>query len=169
MHPAKIRRRVLAVNWRQLRISAAAFVCLMLATLALAQSRRTLQDRYGSDVYRTSKGLVIKPTFAPNDALCAAQIMAEGRTMKEAELETVLEELAPKDARGKFIIDTFLDYTCLETDDAGKIAGAHGCGGVSEDYERVTITKWGNTNDYTAADVAYYRRGCKIKKPHHGR
>jgi hypothetical protein len=162
----------LAVNWRQLRIPTAAFVCLMLATLALTQSRSTLQDRYGSpvgDVYRTSGGLFIKPTFAPNDTLCAAHITAEGRTMKEAELETVLEELAPKDARGKYIIGTFLDYTCLETDNARQITGAHGCGGVSEDYERVTITKWGNTNDYNSADVAYYRHGCKLKKPHHGR
>jgi hypothetical protein len=144
----------------------------MLATLALTQSRSTLQDRFGStvgDVYRTSNGLFIKPTFAPNDALCAAHISAEGRTIKEAELESVLEELAPKDTRGKYIIGTFLDLTCLETNDAGQITGGHDCGGVSEDYERVTITKWGNTNDYNSADVAYYRRGCKTKRPHHGR
>jgi len=144
----------------------------MLATLALTQSRSTLQDRYGSpvrDVYRTSKGLVVKPTFAPNGSLCAVDITAEGRTMKEAELETALEELAPKEARGKYIIGTFLNYTCVETDDAGQLTGAHGCGGVSEDYERVTITKWGNTNDYNSADVVYYRRGCKTKRPHHGR
>jgi len=162
---------VLAVNWRHLRIPAAAFVCLMLATLALTQTRTTLQDRYGSpvaDVYRTSKGLLIKPTFAPNDGLCAAHIAAEGRTMKEAELETVLEELAPKDARGKYIIGTFLDFTCLERNDAGQVTGSHDCGGVSEDYERVTITKWGSTNDYKSADVAYYRRGCTTKRPHHG-
>lgn len=163
---------MLAVNWRQLKVPRVAFVCLMLATLALTQSRSRLQSLYGrpvSGVYRTSKGLFIKPTFAPDDTLCAAHISAEGRTMKEAELETVLEELAPKDARGKYIIGTFLDYTCLETDKAGQFTEAHGCGGVSEDYERVTITKWGNTNDYNSADLAYYRRGCKTKKPQHGR
>jgi hypothetical protein len=144
----------------------------MVATLALTQSRSTLQDRYGrpvGDVYRTSNGLFINPTFAPNDTLCAAHITAEDRTMKEAELETVLEELAPKGARGKFIIGTFLNYTCLEKDDAGQLIEAHGCGGVSEDYERVAITKWGNADDYNSADVAFYRRGCKTKKPHHGR
>ncbi len=144
----------------------------MLATLALTQSRSTLQELYGSpvdDVYRTPKGLFIKPIFAPNDALCAAHISAEGRTIKEAELETVLEELAPKNRRGKYIIGRFLDYTCLETNAGGQITGDHECGGVSEDYERVTITKWGNTNHYNSADVAYYRRGCKIKRPHHGR
>ena len=160
------------MNWKHLKIPAAAFACLMLAMLALAQSRSTLQDRYGisvGDVYRTSKGLLIKPTFAPNDSLCAAHITAEGRTIKDVELETVLEELAPKDTRGKYIIGTFLDYTCLETNDAGQIAGDQYCGGVSEDYERVTITKWGNTNDYNSADVLYYRRGCKIKRPRHGR
>jgi len=89
----------------------------MLATLALTQSRGTLQDRYGrpvGDRYSTSKGLLIKPTFAPNDSLCAAHITAEGRTMKEAELETVLQELAPKDARGKFIIGTFLIFGNIE-------------------------------------------------------
>ena len=163
---------MLAVNWRHLRIPAAGFVWLMLPTHVLTQSRSTLQDRYGSpvgDVYRTSKAVLIKPTFARNDSLCAAHITAEGRTTKEAELETVLKELTPKDARGKYIIGTFLDYTCLERNDAGQITGAHGCGGVSEDYERAAITKWGNTNDYSSADVVYYRRGCKTKKPHHGR
>jgi hypothetical protein len=160
------------VNRRLLRLPATAFVCLMVATFAPTQSRSKLQDQYGNpggDVYRTSNGLFIKPTFASNNALCAAHITAEGRTIKEAELETVLEELAPKDARGKYIIGTFLDFTCLETNDAGQITGGHDCGGVSEDYQRVTITKWGNTSDYSSADVAYYRRGCKIKRPHHGR
>jgi hypothetical protein len=87
--------------------------------------------------------------------------------MKEAQLDTALEELAPKDARGKYVIGTFLDFTCIETDNAEQLSGAHSCGGVSEDYERLTITKWGNTNDYNSADVVYYRRGCKTKKPHH--
>ena len=144
----------------------------MLATFALTQSRSMLQERYGNpvgDVYRTSKGLLIKPTFAPNGSLCAAHVTAENRTMTEAELETVLEELAPKDARGKYIIGTFLNLICLETKDAGQINGAHACGGVSEDYDRVTITKWGNTNDYNSADVAYYRRDCKTKRPRFGR
>ena len=89
--------------------------------------------------------------------------------MKEAELESALEELAPKDTRGEYVHGTFLDYTCLETDAAGKFIGAHDCGGVTEDYKRVSITKWGNTNDYRAADITYYQRGCKTKKPHRTR
>lgn len=81
-----------------------------------------------------------------------------------------MEELAPKDSRGKYIMGTSLNLACFfETNDAGQIAGALGCGGVSEDYERVTITKLGNTNDYNSAYVAYYRRGCKVKRATHGR
>ena len=84
--------------------------------------------------------------------------------MKDADLETILEELAPKESRGKFVIDTFLNYTCMETDDTGKLSGVHNCGGVSSEFERLKITKWGNTDDYSAADITYYRSGCNTKK-----
>jgi hypothetical protein len=84
--------------------------------------------------------------------------------MKDAELDPVLEELTPKATRGKYLMGTFLDLSCMETDKSRELTGAYSCGGVSEDYERVTITKWGNTNDYVSADIVYYHRGCKAKK-----
>ena len=168
---AEIRRRVLPVDYKQTRISVFVLLCLTLATLVLSQNRNALQDRYGSpvgDVYRTSNGLLIKPTFA-NNTLCAVNITAKDRKMKDAELKPILDELAPKDARGKYVMGTFLDYSCDELDDAGKLTEAYDCGGVSEDYERLNITKWGSTDDYGAADITYYRRGCNSKRPHHVR
>lgn len=84
--------------------------------------------------------------------------------MKDAELDSVLEELTPKATRGKYLMGTFLDLSCAETNKNGELTAVRNCGGVSEDYKRVTITKWGNTNDYGSADIVYYSRGCKTKK-----
>ena len=126
-----------------------------------------LRDRYGSpvgNVYHTSSGLLIKPSFA-KDTLCSAEITANGRKMKDAELRAVLEELAPKEARGEYLMGTSLDDVCVKVDEDGKLAEAYSCGGVSADYERLTITKWGNTDDYTSAEITYYRRGCRSKRP----
>ncbi len=164
---------MLRVEQPQLRIPVVAFACvILLGTIALTQNRSSLQDRYGGpvgEVYRTPSSLLITPTFAPNGTLCTAHIQADRRRMKDAELNPVLEELAPKDARGKFVMGNFLEYTCIEINEVREITGATNCGGVRDDYERVTITKWGNTNDYNSADITYYRRGCKTKRAHHRR
>ena len=162
---------MLNVNHRGLRIRVAAIVFLALGSLALSQNRNALQQLYGTpvgDTYRTSKGLLIQASFAPNGNLCVAHINAENRNLEDAELETVLEELAPKEVRGEFVRGGSLDFTCLELNEAGEFNGrARNCGGSSSEYERATITKWGNTNDYNAVDITYYRRGCKTKRLRH--
>jgi hypothetical protein len=152
----------------RLRIPLFAFACLsLLEAIAHTQDRRVLEQRYGSPVsgtYRTSTNVLIKPSFASNGGLCSTTVEAEGKTMKDAELDLVLDELAPKATRGKYLMGTFLNLECVETDKLGKLTGVRNCGGVSEDYKHVTITKWGNTNDYASAEIVYYRRGCKTKK-----
>jgi hypothetical protein len=57
--------------------------------------------------------------------------------MTDKEVNTVLDEIAPKDERGKYKMGTFLNVICLPDND---------CSGVSEDYERLAITKIGSTN-----------------------
>jgi hypothetical protein len=52
-------------------------------------------------------------------------------TFSQDAAKTVIDKLVPKSKRGKFIIGTFLNVTCLPEDD---------CAGTSERYENVTIT-----------------------------
>ena len=88
------------------------------ATPAPIQNRDTVQSLYGrpvSEVYRTSQNLMVTASFGPNGNLCRAHIKsAADAGITDAQLNAVLDELAPKDVRGKFKMDTFLDITCLK-------------------------------------------------------
>jgi hypothetical protein len=103
--------------------SAFAFVSLALAqsssspqrAVATTPNRDSVQGLYGSpvdDVYQTRTKLTVTASFAPSGNLCRAVIRSSGG-MTDAELNPVLDELAPKEARGKFKMGTFLNVTCL--------------------------------------------------------
>jgi hypothetical protein len=128
------------------------------------QNRDTLRDCYGDPVdarYHTLGNLIIAPSFTKKGILCKVDITANNGKLSDPEVSTILAGLAPKDARGKFIIDTFLSSICLEKNDAGKYE-VFVCGGVSGAYDRITITKFGNTNEYTSVNLTYrHRNGCK--------
>jgi hypothetical protein len=140
-------------------------------TPATIQTRETVQRLYGgpvSEVYRTPQKLRITASFAPNGNLCQAHIGSDaGLGITDAQLNPVLDELAPKDVRGEYKMGTFLNITCLKEDappnSSGKIVidPCIDCSGVSEDYERVKITKYGNTNQYSSVHVIVKRRECK--------
>ena len=157
-----------------------------LGTPANIQNRETVQRFYGrpvSEIYRTSQDLTITASFASNGNLCQAHIGSDAEGgITDTQLDTVLDELAPKDARGKFKLSTFLDVTCLKsvkpensTPDSGKkpemeliVDPCMECSGVSDDYERVNITKYGNTNRYSSVQIAFRQPGCKgLDKVHH--
>jgi hypothetical protein len=72
--------------------------------------------------------------------------------MTDKEVDTVLDEIAPKDDRGKYKMGTFLNVICLPDND---------CAGVSEDYERLAITKIGSTNEYRYVSILYHSAECR--------
>jgi len=148
-------------------------------TPATIQNRETVQRFYGrpvSEVYRTSQNLTITASFASDGNLCRAHIRpdAEAR-ITDTELNAVLDELAPKDVRGEFKLGTFLNVKCLKspnpensTPDSGKkpamklaVDPCAECSGVSDDYERVNITRYGNTNRYSSAYISFRQPGCE--------
>jgi len=76
---------------------------------------------------------------------------------------------------------TFLDVTCLKSLKPEKSTSHSSgstaaqlvedpcvvCSGVSEDYERVNITKYGNTNQYSSVHITFHRPECKeLDKAH---
>jgi len=94
-----------------------------------------------AEVYRTSNHLTVTTYFDEHGNICREHIESEdrGRRMSDSDVNTVLNEIAPKSARGNYKGGTFLNLRCLPHDD---------CAGVSEDYERLMITKIGSTNEY---------------------
>lgn len=89
----------------------------------------------------------------------------------DMQLNAALNELAPKDVRGEFKHGTFLNVTCMKlvkpenstSDSRGQLAvdPCAECSGVSEDYERANITKYGNTNQYSSVRITFAQPQCE--------
>jgi hypothetical protein len=155
-------------------------------TPARIQNRDTVAGLYGhpvSQVYRTSRNLTITASFASNGNLCRAHIQSDiDDGITDTQLNGVLDELAPKDVRGEYKHGTFLDITCFKLVKPENSASNGSeksamelavdpcaeCSGVSEDYERVNITRYGNTNQYSSVWITFHRPECKeLDKAHH--
>jgi hypothetical protein len=147
--------RTFTVPFRLAAITAGAV--LAFASLVSAQNRTDLRQHYGDaigDVYRTSNHLTVTAYFDEHGNICREHIESEnrGRRMTDKEVNTVLDEIAPKSDRGNFKMGTFLNIICLPDND---------CAGVSEDYERLAITKIGSTNEYRYISIVYHSAECK--------
>jgi hypothetical protein len=142
------------------------------------QNRDSVQRFYGnpiSEVYRTSQNLTVTASFATNGSLCTANLASMEDGITDSELNAVLDELAPEEVRGKHKLSTFLNMTCLKrlkpenlkTGPEGKptinleVDPCAQCSGVSNDYERATITIFGNKNEYSSARIIFKRAECK--------
>lgn len=134
----------------------AAEVVVALPLVASAQNRTDLRQHYGGaigEVYRTPSHLMVTAYFDENGNICREHVESEdrGRRMTNDEVKTVLDEIAPENERGKYKIGTVLNIGCPDND----------CAGVSEDYERLEITKIGSTSKYRYVSVVYHSTECK--------
>src|ERR1700693_4499856 len=128
--------RTLTVSLRLAAVVAGAVLALPL--VVSAQNQADLKQRYGNaigEIYRTPNGLIVTVYFEERGNICRERIESEnrGRRMTDKEVNTVLDEIAPKNERGEYKMGTFLDVVCPDSD----------CAGVNEDYERLGITKIG--------------------------
>ena len=146
-------------------------------TAATTWSRAAVQELYGapvSEVYRTPQNLRVTASFASNGNLCRAAVAPDSDSgISDAQLKPVLDQLVPEKVRGEFKMGTFLDVTCLKLakpENAGSrsthrpelvIDPCKECSGVSDAYEHVNITKYGNTNEYTSVLIAFRQAECK--------
>lgn len=68
-------------------------------------------------------------------------------------------------------MSTFLDVTCLKiqepenSNSSGKpelaVDPYAECSGVSVDYEMANITRYGNTNEYSSAQISFNQPECR--------
>jgi hypothetical protein len=134
-------------------------------------TRDAIRKLYGvpvSEIYRTSEKLVVTASFAPSGNLCRARIQSDAGEIRDKELKAALDTLVPANVRGKYKMGTFLDYTCLKLVKSPESKSGFQtvpdtcaeCGGVSEDYERLTITKYGNSDAYSSVNINFHKPEC---------
>jgi len=73
-------------------------------------------------------------------------------TLDTKELTEVLDEIVPTNERGKFLIGTFDNITCLPEND---------CQGVQGKWEKVGIYRNGGTGNEHYATIQWHREECR--------
>jgi hypothetical protein len=138
---------------------------LLCCIVASAQSSEELRKKYGaptsetySEVYLARRSedimkpsVVVTATYSKSKELCSMRVeifpifkpVVES-TKEESELKTkllheVVDEVSPKEKRGKYLMGSFINLACLPDD---------GCFGTLERYEKASIYYNGNEHRY---------------------
>ena len=154
-----------------LRVSIACLAVLAVFGFACGQTKtntKTPSQRRAAS-YTTENGLEVRKTFNSAEQVCTISIVPRtagekctesSAKMTDEQLNGVLNTLVPSVDRGKHVMDTFLNISCVELDGKNLRESQEICNGVSSRYEHVVITHIGNSNSYCSVGVWYVRRGC---------
>ncbi len=132
---------------------------LVLSFAAFGQDQGKLRNYYGDpvgEVFHVGDDLILTTSLDAHKNVCSLRIehQSHGRRLTDAELNVVVERVAPQSDRGGFVMGTFLNVICLPDND---------CAGVSENYTKLSITKIGSTNEYRHVTVRYHRPECDVQ------
>jgi len=117
-------------------------ILLLACTSLFAQTKDDLRKKYGEPVSETfvvQSGITVTVSYdekgRAKEMLLAPQLSSDLIKSKQKPinydvLRKAIDELVPKKERGEYLIGTFLNITCLPTND---------CYGSSEDYEKLVI------------------------------
>ena len=146
-----------------------AFILLLMTVIATAQTSSTLRQKYGQptsdiydgqpvEIYKVRPGIKVTVRYTKRGVVCSMFIAPLSETtngkpslLKSQPLDDVIDELVPKDQRGKYLMGTFLHITCLPKND---------CYGTEEDYQRVLIHKHGSVDEHPYASISWKGRAC---------
>ena len=146
-----------------------AFLFLLTVVVATAQTASTLRQKYGEptsdtydgqpvEIYRVRPDIKLTVRFTKHGDICSMIIAplseptnGKPSLLKSQPLDDVINELVSKDQRGKYLMGTFLNLTCLPNND---------CYGTEEDYQRVLIHKHGSTDAHPYASISWKGRTC---------
>jgi len=143
---------------------------LLVAGLASfpADTSQTLREQYGqpiSETYLIKPGIAAASRYGASRHVCAITVYPEHAAHPlnsrknsigdDKQIAEVLNELVPRKERGKYLMGTFLDLVCLSSE------GDVDCGGVEEDWEKLTINRMGNTDALHYAAIHWKRDECK--------
>jgi hypothetical protein len=120
----------------------AIILLLLICTSALPQTQGSLRAKYGRPVAETFKvrpGIIVTVTYSStgraHEMIIAPElpdtpIKSSTATIDNGLVREIIDELVPLKERGKYLMGTFLNITCLPKND---------CAGSSEDYENLSI------------------------------
>ena len=132
---------------------------LVTASTLLAQSRHSLEEKYGkpaSETFEVRSGVGVTVRYNQNGTVAEMLIAPLQReylaaawqlTLSEKMVKEVIDQLVPPLRRGKLVMAGFLNITCMPEDN---------CGGSEETYEHATVI-------YNAAREAEHVRFVEIR------
>jgi hypothetical protein len=146
-----------------LRLGVIAYLFALVASFP-ADTAQTLEERYGppiSETYLVRPEIVASARYGRSGHVCEivlsprkppSLIKSGHYTIDSKQLSDVLDEIVPIDERGKYLIGTFDDITCLPDND---------CGGVQGKWENVVIYRNGSTGNEHYATIQWRREECR--------
>jgi len=123
-----------------------------------ADTAQTLRKRYGqpiSETYLVKPGVVIAVSYGPSGRICNIVVSPErlwNSTFESKQLAEIIDEVAPVNERGKFLMGTFLNAYCMPTND---------CFGTASTHEMVNIVRFGSTDAEHYARIEWLRDECR--------
>jgi hypothetical protein len=123
------------------KIMRALLIMILTASVVAAQSKADFRKKYGepiSETFSVRSGINATVTYTSSgeitELLIAPQITSLVKSGNYALaldiVKNIINELVPAEARGKFLMGSFLNLACLPKND---------CAGSAEDYEKLTI------------------------------
>jgi len=123
-----------------------------------SDTAQTLRERYGqpiSETYLVKPGVVIAASYGPRGHICNIVVSPErlwNSTFDSKQLTEIIDEVAPVNERGKFLIAGFLNAFCMPTND---------CFGTESTYAKVHIVRFGSTDAEHYARIEWLRDECR--------
>jgi len=148
-----------------LRLGVVAYLLVFAASFP-ADTAETLHGRYGhpiSETYLVRPAVVASVRYGSSGYACeivvsprkpSSLIKSGNYTIDSKELTEVLDEIVPTNERGKYLIGTFDNITCLPDND---------CQGVQGKWEKVVIYRNGSTGNEHYATIQWRREECLWK------
>jgi hypothetical protein len=141
----------------------ALLVISLTSVVATTQLSDGLRRKYGAPVsesYLVRPGILATFNYSKDGAPCSAKVAGQtdpkfttiATAVDNDLMRTIVDELVPKNQRGKLVNSGFLNLTCVRCDSFY---------GSEEDYELVTITIGGPTNEKQTASIQWVGRSCE--------
>lgn len=137
-----------------------------------AQTPNRLHQKYGAPVaesYIVRPGIVVTAILSKDGEVCEmviepqrpfSPIKSGAPLLKSQTLAEVIDELVPPQERGKFLMGTFLNLTCLPENN---------CSGTGESYERVYVYRNGGDDAHRYATIQWNSPSCRVERSNQSR
>lgn len=117
----------------------------------------TLRERYGQPIsqnFLVRPGIVASASYGPSGHVCEIVLRPQrlwNSTLEDIQVNGITDELVPRSERGKVATGGFIDGICPTND----------CDGVDYEWEKVSIIRWGTSNQIHYETIRWHRDECR--------